>query len=200
VTVERAPLAVRLLERCLPDNEPLAGDLLEAAPDRSPIWLWRQVVGAVAGGLVLRIRSRPRESTETALVALAMLTLLGFHAVVVATLMNHVLVLHSTPAVPLTGRYEAWQSAAMVPGFVLAVGIGRAIARVHRHGRIAAVLAFGASASAAAFLNLYLFVPDVLLRPFVPYAAVQTAVTMVFIAGLFAGSSSRPPCEPLQSS
>ena len=41
-------LAVALLNRMLPDNEPLVGDLLEEfAVRRSRLWLWRQVVGAL---------------------------------------------------------------------------------------------------------------------------------------------------------
>lgn len=197
---QRPPLAVRLLEWCIPDNEPLTGDLIEASHDRSTAWLWRQVLLAAAACAVHQVRVHPRATTEAALVGLAMLSLLGFHAVVVASLMNHVLVLSDVAWVPLTGRYEQWQLASTVPGSVVAVAIGRAIGRVHRQHRIAAVLAFSASASAAAFLNLYLFVPNVLLQPFVPYAALQTAVAMVFIAGLFAGVVTRPPCEPLPSS
>lgn len=44
-------LAVALLNRFLPDNEPLAGDLLEEfAVRKSRLWLWRQVVLALLMG------------------------------------------------------------------------------------------------------------------------------------------------------
>ncbi len=44
-------LAVALLNRFLPDNEPLVGDLLEEfAVRKSRLWLWRQVVLALLMG------------------------------------------------------------------------------------------------------------------------------------------------------
>jgi hypothetical protein len=193
-------LAVALLERFVPDNEPLTGDLLEGWRERSDAWFWRQVLLAVLVRTVVHVRTNPRTTTESALIATAMLVLLGFHAVVVASLMNHLLVLNDTAWIPQTGRYQEWQLYFIVPSFAVAVLAGRAIGRVHRDHRVAAVLGSSASATAAAFLNLYLFVPNVLLQPFVPDAALQTAVAMVFIGGLFVGISSRCKCEPLPSS
>ena len=89
MTFRRPPrLAVALLERFVPDNEPLTGDLLRAGASdptpgcggrcSSPQWRERY----------LNVRSHPRVTTGEALVATAMLGLLGFNAVVVASLMN----------------------------------------------------------------------------------------------------------------
>jgi hypothetical protein len=191
--------AVALLARCVPDNEPLTGDLLEEWRERSDAWFWRQVLLAVLARAILSIRTNPRTTTEAVLLAAAMLALLGFQAVVVASLMNHLLVLNGTAWIPRTGRYQEWQLYSTVPSFVVAMLTGRVIGRVHRDHRVAAALGWSASATAAAFMNLYLFVPDVLLQPFVPDVALQTAVAMVFISGLFAGIVSRSICEPLPS-
>jgi hypothetical protein len=54
-------LAVALLNRFLPDNEPLVGDLLEEfAVRESRVWLWRQVVLALLmGSFRSRVEVRP---------------------------------------------------------------------------------------------------------------------------------------------
>lgn len=56
MTTRQTPrLALRLLRRYVPDNEPLAGDILEEFADgRSHLWLWWQVVAAVATALIRR--------------------------------------------------------------------------------------------------------------------------------------------------
>ena len=62
MTSRRPPqLAVVLLERFVPDNEPLTGDLLEDWCERSDIWFWRQVLLAI----LARSPLRP-EDTESA--------------------------------------------------------------------------------------------------------------------------------------
>lgn len=195
-----APLAVRLLDWCVAGNDPLIGDLIEDSRMHSRAWLWRQVLFAAAAHASRTIMSHPRATLESSLGGLAMLALLGFHALVVATLINHLLVLGDSEWTTVTGRFHHWQGWSALPGFTLAVGIGRAIEAVHRRHRVAALLAFGASASAAAFLNLLLFVPDALFQPFVPHAALQTAIGMVFIGGLFVGTASRRSCAPHPSS
>ena len=49
MTPRPSPLALSLLERHLPDNEPLVGDLLEQFHERpSQLWLWWQVLRAIA--------------------------------------------------------------------------------------------------------------------------------------------------------
>jgi hypothetical protein len=192
-------LAIALLERCLPDNNPLTGDLLEAWSERSNAWLRRQVLLAVFGRLVLRVRANPRASTEEVLVATAMLALLGYYAVVAAGLMNHVLFLHDPQWAAATGRYQAWRWYAAVPLFGVALLIGRAIGRFHHNHRIAAVLAYGASTTAVTFLNLYLFVPDAPLPPSAAHAVSQIAIAMVFLVGLFVEIGSRSGCETLPS-
>jgi hypothetical protein len=59
--VQLPRLAVALLNRFLPDNEPLVGDLLEEfAARKSRVWLWRQVVLALLmGSFHKRIDVRP---------------------------------------------------------------------------------------------------------------------------------------------
>jgi hypothetical protein len=176
---------VRILDRILPD-EPLAGDLLEAAATRSRLWLCAQIALAVLFRAGSAFHTHKRMTIEAILLTGAMLLLLGFYAVVVATLLGRALALDQSWA-GATGRYAAWQFFATAPSFVIAVGIGRAIARLHPDHRVAAIVAFAASAAAAAFLNLYLFVTDAMIQPFVPYAFTQSAVSAVFIAGLFFG-------------
>jgi hypothetical protein len=187
-------MAFVLLEWFVPDNEPLIGDLLEQCHDRSAAWLWRQVLFAVLGQAIVRVRTSPRMTTEGLLVATALLALLGFQAVVGATLMNHLLVL-SDPAWGQTGQYQAWQRYVIVPSLAVAVLTGRVIGRLHRAHRVAAVLALSVSATIAASLNLMLFVPNVFLRPFLPQVGLQTLMATVFIAALFAGIGSRSTCE-----
>ena len=192
-------LAVAVLEYLLTDDEPLAGDLLEAAQNRSSAWVWWQVLLAVPARIVFSARAHPRDTIERTLVATAMLALLGFHTVVAASLINHLLVLNDIAWVPVTGRYQQWQWFSIGPAFIVAVAAGRTISRLHRDHRVAAILLASASATCAAFLNLLLVVPDVLLQPFVPAAAVQTAISMVFLGGLFLGFASRRTCERLSS-
>ena len=148
----------------------------------------------------MSLRGHPSAAVARLLVGAALLAILGFHAVVTATLINHLLVLNDIAWVPVTGSFAQWQMYSIVPAFVLAVTIGRSVARMHDDHRIAAIVVGSASTTVAAFLNLLLFVPEALLRPFVPQAALQTIISMIFIAGLFAGFASRRECEPLPSS
>jgi hypothetical protein len=196
MTSRRPPqLAVVLLERFVPDNEPLTGDLLEDWCERSDTWFWRQVLLAILTRSTLHIRTNPRMTAEAVLVATAMLALLGFHAVVAASLMNQLLVPNPLKWDPGTG----WLFSVTVSCFATAVVIGRAVSRFHRDHRVAAILVCGASATIAAFVNLYLFVPNVPNQPFFPEAVMQIAVAMVFIAGLFAGIGSRSTWGSLRS-
>jgi hypothetical protein len=181
------PPALALLAWLLPGDDALLGDLLEASVGRSRFWLWRQVLLAAPARLLSALRLHPRASIETALVSTAILALLGFYAVVVASLVNHLLVLNDITWISVTGRFRDWQWLSTAPACAVAIVTGRTIGRFHHDHRVAAVVIFSASATAAAFLNLLLFVPDALLRPFVPSAALQTANSMIFIAGLFAG-------------
>jgi hypothetical protein len=59
--VQPPRLAVALLNRFLPENEPLVGDLLEEfAVRRSRLWLWRQVACALRmGAFQSRVEVRP---------------------------------------------------------------------------------------------------------------------------------------------
>jgi hypothetical protein len=122
--------------------------------------------------------------------------LIGFQAVVVASLMNHLVVLTGSAGTLVTGRYQAWQGYAAVPSFVIAFLIGGILARLHDH-RFTAVIVSSAGATATAFVNLYLFVPDAIGQPFAPDGAQQIALAAVFVGGLFAGMAWRSRCEPL---
>jgi hypothetical protein len=190
--------ALALLEQFLPDNDPLVGDLIERSHERSSAWLWRQVILAVVVRAAEPLRANPRMAAEQALVATALLALLGFHAVVGATLMHHLLGLESPPWSGSTGVH-AWQPYAAMAAFALAAAIGRAIGRFHRGHRVLTAIACSASATAAAFLNLYLFGPQAGGQPFVAEPAPPIAAAMVFIAGMFVGIGSRSKWDAVPS-
>jgi hypothetical protein len=187
-------LAVALLECCIPDNEPLTGDLIEAAHVRGQAWFWRQALMAVVMRPVSAWRADPGRTTATALVAVSLLALLGFQAVVAASLVNQLLILDDPSWLAARGRYQPLQPWFVLGSFAAAALAGRAIGLVHRANRVAAVLAFGACASAWAFVHLLLFVPNLPLEPLLARPALQTAMTTVFVAGLFAGMGSRTIC------
>lgn len=193
--IARPPrIAVALLECCLANNEPLAGDLLEAARDRGRIWLWRQVLLAVLARPVAAWRADRSTTTATALVAVSLLAVIGFQAVVAASLVNHLLTLDDPSWLATRGHYQSLQPWFVLLSFAGAAIAGRAIGRIHGAHRVAAVLAFGACAIAWAFLNLLLFVPNAPLEPLLSRPALQTAVTMLFVGGLFVGMGSRATC------
>lgn len=193
-------IAVALLNRVACGNEPLAGDLLEAWRERSNAWLWRQVLLAIVTLTIARVRANPRLAIEQSLVASAMVVLLGFSAVVVASLVTRLIVMTQATWIAEGGRYGAWQLLATSAWFAAAMAIGCGVRRIHRDHRVAAVLAFGGSASAAAFLNLYLFVPGAHARPFVADGALPIAAAALFVGGLFVGMGSRSRCERLPHS
>jgi hypothetical protein len=187
--------ALVLLEHCVPDNDALIGDVLEEWPTRSNAWLWRQALSAVLAQGVLGMRTKPRLTAERLLITTAMLAVLGFYTVVVATLVNRVIVL-SGGWLPHTGRYQDLQLYFTVPAFAGAVLMGRVIGSLHQAHRVMCALGCSATATVAACLNIYLFVPQALSQPLVPHAATQIALGMVFIAGLFVGIG--PLCGSLR--
>ena len=192
-------LALALLERCVPDNEALIGDLVEAFVKESNAWFWRQALFAVLSRTSLQLRTKPFLTAEKVLITTAMLALLGFYTVVVATLTVRLIVL-SDAWLPQTGRFQELQVYFAAPAFAAAIVIGHAIGRLDHGHRVMRVLGCGLTATAAACLNFYLFVPNALLQPLVTHAATQIAVGMVFIAGLFVGIDSGSPCETQPSS
>lgn len=193
-----SPFAVMLLDRFVAD-EALKGDLVESAADRTSFWFWHQVLSALLAQTLWCIRTTPRVTTEAVLVATAMLALIGFNAVVVANLLSQLLLLNDADWILHSGRFDGWQIYATAPLFAAAVLSGRAIGAFHREHRVWAILGCGLSASTAAFVNFYLFVPSVPLQPFIPNPAQQTVVALLFAGGLFIGISSRSTCEPLPS-
>jgi hypothetical protein len=192
-------LALALLERCVPDNEALIGDLVEAFAIRSNLWFWRQALFAVLSRTSLQLRAKPFLTTEKFLITTAMLGLLGFYTVVVATLMTRLIVL-SDGWYPQTGRFQELQLYFAIPAFAAAILMGRVIGRLHHNHRMLCVLGCSIAATGAACLNLYFFVPNILLLPLAPHVATQIVVGMIFIAGLFVGIDSRSPCETQPSS
>jgi hypothetical protein len=193
-------LAVALLERFVPDHDPLTGDLLEEWSRRTNAWFWRQVLSAICTLMIASIRAQPRAAVDATLAAIALLTLVGFCAIVAASLLHQMVVgseLQWLPASPRDGR---WAILSGTLSSVVAVLIGRTAGRLHDRHRVAVIIACGASATAAAFANLALFVPSVPNQPFFPHPVRQLAVATLFVVGLFAGSLSRSACEPLSSS
>lgn len=193
-----SPIAVLLLDRFVA-SEALRGDLIESSAERSTAWFWHQVLAALLAQAIWSVRTTPRLTTESVLVATAMLALIGFNAVVVANLLSQLFLLNDGAWILESGRYAGWQIYATVPLFAIAVMSGRAIGAFHREHRVWAILGCSLSASTAAFVNFYLFVPSVPLQPFIPNPAQQTAVALLFAGGLFMGISSRSACEPLPS-
>jgi hypothetical protein len=193
-----SPLAVLLLDRFVA-CEALRGDLIESSAHRSAAWFWHQVFSALLSQALWCIRTTPRMTTEAVLVATAMLALIGFNAVVVSNLLSQLFRLNDAAWILDSGRYAAWQIYATVPLFAIALLSGRAIGAFHREHRVWAILGCGVSASTAAFVNFYLFVPTVPLQPFIPSPGQQTAVALLFAGGLFMGISSRSSCEPQPS-
>jgi hypothetical protein len=187
-------LAVALLERCIPDNEPLAGDLIEAARDRGRAWFWRQVLLAIVARPVSAWRADRSTTTVTALVTVSLLAVIGFQTVVAASLVNQLLILNDPSWLAMRGRYHSLQPWFALGVFAAAVLAGRGIGLVHRPHRVAAVLAFGACTIAWTSLHLLFFVPNVAQEPLLPRPALQTAMAMVFVAGLFVGMGSRTTC------
>jgi hypothetical protein len=194
-----SPLALTLLDRFVV-NEALKGDLVESAAGRSHAWFYHQVLFALLAQTISGVKAAPRVTAEAVLVATAMLALIGFNAVVVANLLSQLFLLNNAGWVLGSGRFVGWQIYATAPLFVIAVFSGRAIGGFHRQHRVWAILGCGLSASTAAFVNFYLFVPSVPLQPFIPSPAQQTAVALLFACGLFVGISSRSTCESLPSS
>jgi uncharacterized protein (TIGR03435 family) len=194
---EPPQLAVATLEWVLSDNDPLAGDLLEAARTRSRVWLWWQILMVVVSHAFAELRQRTRITTEAVLVSTAMLALLGFHAVVGASLMNHMRLMYNADSIIATTHaspHHGWQGTGAIVAALFAIAVGRMIGRIHRQHRIAAAVVFSASAVGAAFLNLFLFVPLTVLEPvwIPPDAALQIVASMLFIAGLFIGIATSP--------
>ena len=191
-------LAIALLDRFV-SNEALKGDLVEQSLDRSGTWLWHQAVRAVLSEAISSLRSTPRSTAEELLMAMAMLTLIGFNAVVAATLLDRLLLLNEVPwtlrAASHTGQLYA--IAVLLPATVLG---GRAIGRLHRHHRVWSILGCGLVASTATFVCFQPVLRAAPLQPFLPSPLQQTAIALLLAAGLFAGILSRSMCEPLSSS
>lgn len=188
-------LAVFILDYFLAGDEPLTGDLLEAARTRSRCWFWGQVLLAVVIRALSAIRGHTRVTVETVLVGTAMLALLAFHAVVAASLVNRLWLMSHTETIAAgVGRYEGWHTVAAMVAFLVAIAVGRAIGRFHREHRLAAAGLSSVSAVAAAFVNLSLFVPQSPIQPafMPPGAEVQIVESMLFIAGLFIGIATSP--------
>jgi hypothetical protein len=193
-------LAVALLDHCIPGNDPLTGDLIETAHHRGDAWFWRQVLLAILTRPLSAWRADRGSTTATALVALSLLAVIGFQAVVAASLVNQLLILNDPSWLASRGHYQSLQPWFAFGSVIAAALAGRAIGAIHRMHRVSAVLAFGACATLLAVLHLLLFIPNAPLEPLLPQPAVQTAVTMLFVGGLFAGMGSRTTCADQQLS
>ena len=193
----RRPLRLAvLLARLLPQSdEPLVGDLIEEHVDRSNGWFWRQVLFAVLLRTVDRVRMPLRHATlEVALTSLAMLAVVGFEAVVAASLLDHLFEQFGFAWVTQPSLQLRRLASFTAVSFVLALVVGRFAAGVHLRSRLVAVLACSASATLVALLTLYLSSPGP-MRLFLPSAARQVAAAMVFVIGLLAGFKWQPVSE-----
>jgi hypothetical protein len=188
-------VAIGFLQRVLPDDEPLIGDLAEESMDRSDTWFWRQVLYVALTRTIHSIWMNSRVTIGGVLVALAILVLAGFEAVVAASLAIDLFGLHDMALMPPADRQQAWLTYSMSM-FVAAVALGRFVNGFHTTNRIAAVLVCGGSATAAAVLNLWLIIP----QPVMSFMPAQIAISMVFVVGLFAGAGWRSLCDPASSS
>lgn len=196
MTLRQPPRLAVLLAKLLPQSdEPLVGDLIEGHGDRSNTWFWRQVLFVILLRTIDRVRIPLRHATfEVALTSMAMLAVVGFEAVVAASLVDHLFEQLGFAWVTQSSLQTRRLASFTTLSFVLALVVGRLAAGIHRRSRLAVVLACGASATLMALLTLYLSSPGP-MRPFLPSAPRQVAAAMVFIIGLLAGFKLQPVRE-----
>jgi hypothetical protein len=196
MTLRQPPRLGVLLTKLLPQSdEPLVGDLIEGHVDRSNGWFWRQVLFAVLLRTIDRVRIPFRHATlEVALTSMAMLAVVGFEAVVAASLLDHLFEQLGFAWVTQSSLQLRRFASFTALSFVLALVVGWLAAGVHRRSRLVVVLACSASATLMALLTLYLSSPGP-MRPFLPSAVRQVAAAMVFIIGLLAGFKLPPVRE-----
>jgi hypothetical protein len=159
-------IALAVFDCFIYDNDPLRGDLIEEFEVRqSQLWLWRQVLSAVA--------HRPwpqgaklRGELQLGILSAAMLGLLAFQAVFVTNAIDRFLF---APVERIAEAVEMWRAAAAV---VSSLPIGWFIARIREQHRLTALAAFGVSITLCAALNLQAAMP------------VQLLTSICFIVGL----------------
>jgi len=190
VTVRRTPLRVGILPYLLGDDEPLVGDLVEECPRRSNAWFWRQVIFAVSARTMTCASATLREPQRLAggLAHIAIFVILSFQVAVAGSLLDDLIRKIDVPQVARLSHPE-WLIVVAVLSLPTAWMFGGAMRRLHRHSRVATVLACGACASIIGSLTVSVLRSNA-TGYFFPSVAQQIAVAMVFVLGLLVGSSS----------
>jgi hypothetical protein len=194
MTPRRIPLRVALLPHLLGDDEPLVGDLVEEWPRRSNAWFWRQVLFAVIARTMTGASATLREPQRLAggLAHIAIFVILSFQVAVAGSLLDDLIRRVDLAQVTRLNHPE-WLIVVVLLSLPIAWMFGRAMSRLHRHSRVATVLACGACAAFVGSVTVSVLRSDA-TGFFFPSAALQTAAAMVFVLGLLAASWS---CSPL---
>ena len=186
-------IALAVFDYFISNNDPLKGDLIEEFHVRpSQLWLWRQVLWAVACRPWPQGVS-PRGEMQLSVLAAAMLVLMAFEAVFVTNAIHRFLfgpplqdirgyvylippMFHPLPATSVQPT-PSWTWHVPVVAIVSSFPIGWFIARVRERHRALALAAFSVSITLCAAANLQ-----------IPLS-VQFVTTTVFILGLLSGGT-----------
>jgi hypothetical protein len=185
----RAPLRVAILPYLLGQDEPIVGDLVEECRLRSRSWFWRQVMFAVLARAITGASATVREPQRLGgvLTSFAVFIVLSFQVVVAGSLLDDLIQRLSLAQVTRINHPE-WLTFVVLLSLPAGWVIGRAMSRLHRRSRLAAVLMGGASAAIVASLTLSVLRSESSGFMF-PSVALQTAAAMVFVFSLLIGLS-----------
>ena len=181
-------IAVRLLDLLGPEDEALAGDILEQyGAGRSWRWLHGQVLMALAYRAARRLRGDAWAGGPDAVVAVTMLGLLSFYAVFLVNLAVWGVLQLSPPLAALAPPLPWWLHAGMSLAVAVVAGLG--IGRVHHHHRSAAMLLFTTT------VTLFIVANRAALptghAAFLPSPFLQLLSTMGFISVLLIAAGRR---------
>lgn len=191
-------LAALLLERLVPENDPLRGDIEEEfAAGRTSAWYWRQVFAAITAQAPLTVRARGLVAAENFVTGIITLILIGFYAVFVVNVTEwllrfegvHVWKWIPNALGPLNG--VAW-----LLTFTIGLVAGRWVANRDRAHRVAMIIAFGGTTMLCATVALKAVTLAVQTGAFLPNILSQVSMTAPFVIGLIGGVSAagfRPP-------
>jgi len=135
----------RLLERFLPQNAALAGDLAEEYERRgSRLWYWRQALSAVGIGIMTDIGDHPILAIRAIAVGWTMIWLFSFVAVEINQFMSgwvldRLIVLFWTHPFPMIWATQLTTRPAMALSFLIS---GWVVGRLHHDNRLAMLTVF----------------------------------------------------------